>query len=87
MKPHHRLRPPLRARGTSTARKLADVEAQVGFGNLLRQGDFAAGSEADPQGEVLHGEVQIDSFWSKFAANQPRKRDFDAGTLYVSSRI
>ena len=78
---HHRLRPPLRARGTSTARKLAGREAQVGFGNLLHQGDFAAGSGADPQGEDLYGEVQIDSSWSKFAANQPRKRDFAAGTL------
>ena len=32
MGPHHRLRPPLRARGTSKARKLAGIEAQVGFG-------------------------------------------------------
>ena len=81
MGPHHHLRPPLRARCTSKARKLAGFEAQVGFGNLLHQGDFAAGSGADPQGEGLQGEVQIDSFWSKFAANQPRKRDFNAGAL------
>jgi hypothetical protein len=57
MGPLHRLRKPLRARGTSTVRKLAGIEAQVGFGNLLHQGDFAAGSAADPQGEGLPGEV------------------------------
>ena len=77
MEPHHHPRPPLRARGTSTARKLAGIEARVGFGNLMRQVDFAAGSGADPQREGLHGEAQIDSSWSKFAANQPRNRDFD----------
>ena len=77
MEPHHHPRPPLRARGTSTARKLAGIEARVGFGNLMRQVDFAAGSGADPQGEGLHEEAQIDSYWSKFAANQPRNRDFD----------
>ena len=32
MGPHHRLRPPLRARGTSTVKKLAGIEAQGGFG-------------------------------------------------------
>jgi hypothetical protein len=53
----------------------------------LHQGDFAAGSGADPQGEGLQGEVQIDSFWSKFAANQPRKRDFNAVTLYAFPQI
>ena len=81
MEPHHRLRPPLRAHCTSKAGKLAGFEAQVGFGICCTRVILPQVRGLDPQGKGLQGEVQIDSFWSKFAANQPRKRDFDAGTL------
>ena len=87
MEPHHRLRPPVRARCTSKARKFAGFEAQVGFGICCTRVILPQVRGLDPQGEGLQGEVQIDSFWSKFAANQPRKRDFNAGTLYAFPQI